>query len=62
MFADPDALFITHTEKRVNFAGVRQRFDLAASAAGCREEALRTIPDSNGRPVFEVFRIACAER
>lgn len=59
MFADPGGLFIAHTEKRENFTGVRKRFDDAASAAGCREADLQTIPDSNGRPVFEVFRLAC---
>ncbi len=59
IFADPNALFIDHTEKRENFTGVRKRFDQAASAAGCHEDSLRTIPDSNGRPVFEVFRLAC---
>jgi hypothetical protein len=59
IFADPRAIFVTHAEKRENFAGVHQRFDQAASAAGCREDNVRTIPDSNGRPVFEVFQLAC---
>jgi len=59
MFADPDALFIAHTEKRENFAGVHQRFDEAAAADGCHEGSISTISDSNGRPVFKVFKIAC---
>jgi hypothetical protein len=59
MFRDPDGLFIAHAEKRENFTGVRQRFDQVANAAGCHEDSLQTIPDSNGRPVFEIFRLAC---
>jgi 4-amino-4-deoxy-L-arabinose transferase-like glycosyltransferase len=62
MFRDPNGLFIAHTEKRENFAGVRKRFDQAAGAAGCHEDPVRTVPDSNGRPVFELFRIACEPR
>ena len=62
MFRDRAGLFIAHVEKRENFTGVRKRFDQAASAAGCHEESLETIPDSNGRPVFEVFKIACETR
>jgi hypothetical protein len=59
MFADRSGIFLAHTEKRENFVGVRKRFDLAAAAAGCREDNLQTISDSNGRPVFEMFKVAC---
>jgi hypothetical protein len=59
MIRDPNGLFIAHTEKRENFAGVRARFDQAADRAGCREVPVQVIPDSNGRPVFDIFRIAC---
>ncbi|HTB14572.1 MAG TPA: glycosyltransferase family 39 protein [Bryobacteraceae bacterium] len=59
MFKDRDALFIAHTGTRENFAGVRKRFDQAAAASGCREDSARTVSDSNERPVFEVFKIAC---
>ena len=59
MFQDPAGVFIAHTDKRENFVGVRKRFDEAAAEAGCREDSIRVIPDSNGRPVFEVFKIAC---
>jgi hypothetical protein len=62
LFADPNALFIAHVDKRENFAGVHRRFLEAATAAGCREKNIRTIPDSNGRPVFEVFQLACPGR
>jgi hypothetical protein len=59
MFTDPGALFIAHAGKREVFTGVRNRFDGSAAAAGCHEDGLRTIPDSNGRPVFEIFKLAC---
>jgi hypothetical protein len=62
MFADRSGLVIAHTEKRENFTGVRKRFDQALEAAGCREDPLKTIPDSNDRPVFELFKIACGAR
>jgi len=59
MFAAPNALFVAHVDKRENFPGTRARFLRAATAAGCREENIRIIPDSNHRPVFEVFQLAC---
>jgi hypothetical protein len=59
MFADPGALFIAHAEKREVFSGVRKRFDQSAASAGCHEDDVRAIPDSNGRPVFESFKLAC---
>jgi 4-amino-4-deoxy-L-arabinose transferase-like glycosyltransferase len=60
MFADPNGLLVAHAEKREVFSGIRKRFDQASGDAGCHEDSLRTIPDSNGRPVFEVFKLACA--
>ncbi len=62
MFANPAGLFIGHTEKRENFVGVRKRFDEDAAAQGCHEDSLQAISDSNGRPVFEVFKMACETR
>ncbi|MGA3202441.1 MAG: glycosyltransferase family 39 protein [Bryobacteraceae bacterium] len=59
MFADPGALYITHAGKREVFSGVHQRFDQSATAVGCHEENVRTIPDSNGRPIFQFFGLAC---
>jgi hypothetical protein len=59
MFADPDALFITHTQNREVFSGVRKRFDQSAGAAGCHEDPVETVHDSNGRPVFEILKLAC---
>jgi 4-amino-4-deoxy-L-arabinose transferase-like glycosyltransferase len=59
IFADRNALFIAHVDKRENFAGTRRRFLEAANAAGCHQENVRIIHDSNSRPVFEVFQLAC---
>jgi hypothetical protein len=59
MFANRSGLFIAHAGKRENFEGVRQRFDQAAGASGCHEDPIKTITDSNHRPVFEVFKLAC---
>jgi hypothetical protein len=59
MFADPNALFIAHAEKRENFTGVYKRFNETLESAGCRKENFRSIPDSNGRPVFEIFQLTC---
>jgi hypothetical protein len=59
MLANPNALFIAHTDTRENFAGVHKRFQAYAEAQGCHEDHLRTIDDSNHRPVFLVFNLAC---
>lgn len=57
MFSDPDALFVGHVKGHEVMKGVRAGFDRAAADAGKREELERTISDSNGRPVFEIFRL-----
>ncbi|HML15373.1 MAG TPA: hypothetical protein VK419_00040, partial [Bryobacteraceae bacterium] len=61
MFADPKTLFIAHVPGREVIPGVRDRFDRTAAKAGKREQMVRTIADSNGRPVFEIFRLAPAQ-
>lgn len=60
MFSDPSAIFIDHVRSRETSKGVRDQFDRSALAAGRREQLIRSIPDSNGRPVFEIFRLAPA--
>jgi 4-amino-4-deoxy-L-arabinose transferase-like glycosyltransferase len=57
MFSDPRALFIGHTEARTVFPEIAQRLNQAILAAGLHKELLRTVSDSNGRPVFEIFRL-----
>ena len=56
MLTDPEAIFIGHVPSRDEFTAVRKNLDRAAAALGRRKQMLRIIPDSNGRPVFEVFR------
>jgi hypothetical protein len=56
MLSDPSALFVDHVTELHVFPDVRKRLDRAAQAAGYRNEPVRTISDSNGRPVFEIFR------
>lgn len=57
MLHDRDALFVGHVAGREVMVGVRKRLEEAAARAGLRKEILRTIPDSNGREVFEIFRL-----
>lgn len=57
--ADSGALYLAHVDQRENFTGVHQRFRQAAASYGCQEDAVQTIPDSKGHPVFEMFKMAC---
>jgi hypothetical protein len=56
LLADPHGLFVGHVPDREVFTGVRQRLDADAAAAGYRKQMLTVVPDSTGRPVFEIFR------
>jgi hypothetical protein len=53
---NPDFQFVQHTDDKQIFPGVNDRLRKAALAAGYAERIERTIPDRNGRPVFELFR------
>ena len=55
MATTPDAIFVQHVEDKQMWPGVNGRFRKAAMQAGFREQIKRVIPDSNGRPVFEIF-------
>jgi 4-amino-4-deoxy-L-arabinose transferase-like glycosyltransferase len=57
MFADTQGLFIGHIPEREVFTGVYKRLVTAAGESGYRKEIVCTIPDSNHRPVFEIFRL-----
>lgn len=56
MFEDPTGVFLSHVAGREEFAGVGEHIAAMARAAGYEKETLQIIPDSNGRPVFELFR------
>ncbi len=53
--ADPQALFLTHT-RRLELYDVSERVTTMAQSAGYERVPVRTVTDSNGRPVFDLFR------
>ena len=57
MVRPPNHVFILHTDPYEVFAGVNARLRRMLDAYGYRKEMLNVVLDSNGRPVFEVFRI-----
>ena len=56
MLADRDAVFVDHVPSREAFPGVGANLDKFAASAGYRRELVRTVTDSNRRPVFEIYR------
>ena len=54
--SEPDHLFINHTKDFEFFEGVNDQFVKYAADAGYRREVIAVIPDSHGRPVYEVYR------
>jgi len=56
MLSDTSAIWLGHVPGREAFQGVNAHLERFASMAGYRREPIRTIADSNGRPVFEIFR------
>jgi hypothetical protein len=58
MLGDPGAVFIAHTRDFENFQGANGRLVKFAAAEGFRRDMLAVIPDSFGRPAFEVYRFA----
>ena len=60
MIADPHGLFVTHVAAREIFRGARDRLEAAAAANGWSKRVVETISDSNGRPVFELWRFGTA--
>ena len=52
----PDYIFINHTRDFTFFAGVNDKLVEYAADNGYRREVMAVIPDSNGRPVYEVYR------
>ena len=58
MLRDPGGLILDHVREHEVFPDVGARLDRAAQSAGYHREVVRTIPDSNGRPMFEILRFA----
>jgi Dolichyl-phosphate-mannose-protein mannosyltransferase len=55
----PDHIFINHTKDFTFFPGVNEKLVKYAADNGYRREIMAVIPDSNGRPVYEVYRFVC---
>lgn len=56
MLTVPSPLFICHTKRYEVFSGAAERLENAARQLGYQKEVVRTISDTNGRPVFELVR------
>lgn len=56
MLNDRDALFLGHVPEKEVFEGVQARMEKYAESRGLHKQLVQTITDSNGRPIFQVFR------
>jgi Dolichyl-phosphate-mannose-protein mannosyltransferase len=56
MVSTPGSLFIAHHKGFEFYPGLAAKMTEFGEGAGYRRQDLATIPDSNGRPTFEVFR------
>lgn len=56
MLDDPGAVFVAHTKDFENFQGTNDRLVKFADSKGYCRDMLAVIPDSFGRPAFEVYR------
>ena len=54
--SEPANVFINHTKDFEFFTGVNDKLVKYAADAGYRREVMAVIPDSHGRPVYEVYR------
>jgi hypothetical protein len=49
-------IFVTHVPGQENSPEIRPNLDRAAAERGLHRELIKIVPDSNGRPIFEIFR------
>jgi hypothetical protein len=56
MLDDRDALFLGHVEEKEVFEGVNGRLERYAESKGLHKKLIQVIGDSNGRPIFQLFR------
>ena len=54
--AGPGHVFINHTKDFEFFPGINDKLVKYAADAGYRREVMAVIPDSHGRPAYEVYR------
>lgn len=57
LFNDPRTLWVAHATGYEQFTGINARFDAYIRAAGFVKVPVRTEYDTNGRAVFETFRL-----
>ncbi len=57
MAGQPGRLFVSHTDSHEQFAGVNRQLVLMLDSLGLRRDVLKVIPDSHGRPVYEVWAV-----
>jgi hypothetical protein len=57
MLSNPNGLFIGHIPQEEFFVGGTKHLENFAATAGKRREIVRIVPDSNGRPMFEISRV-----
>jgi hypothetical protein len=56
MLADPDGIFVSHTEPYEEFKGVGKHLAKLSAELGYTRDLILTVADANGRPVFEIAR------
>jgi hypothetical protein len=56
MLQDPTGLILDHVWEHEVFPKVGARLDRAAGSFGYRREVVGAVPDSNGRPMFEIVK------
>jgi 4-amino-4-deoxy-L-arabinose transferase-like glycosyltransferase len=56
MLSDPGAVFAGHVTGRQHYPEIPPRLDRFAAARGYLRETAELVRDSNGRPVFEIYR------
>lgn len=57
MFEERDALWISHARENDTFIGINEHLETMAATAGYQMGIVATFPDTNGRAVFEAFRL-----
>ena len=58
MLADRNAIFVGHTAGNEVIVGEREGLERQAQRMGLHKDMVQVIRDSNGRPFFEIFRLA----
>jgi hypothetical protein len=53
-------VWIGHTPQFQQWTGANERMIGIAHEAGLEKRIIKTVPDRNGRPVFEIFRFVRA--